>query len=145
MRWADVEREVPDLARAVRERFAVRKHATMATLRRDGSPRISGTEVELGEDVTLGSMAGARKAADLLRDGRVAIHSPTVDPESPESWTGEAKVAGVARHTRTGDDGAVFFAVDVREVVLTRLGTPPDHLVVESWHEGRGYTRVERR
>ena len=69
----------------------------MATLRADGAPRISGTEVEFEDgQVFLGSGDDARKTLDLLRDPRVAIHSPTRDPESESSWAGEAKLNGVA-------------------------------------------------
>jgi hypothetical protein len=41
---------------------------TLATLRRDGSPRISGTEVEFTDgQVWLGMMPGSLKALDLRR------------------------------------------------------------------------------
>jgi hypothetical protein len=146
--WDDVVRDAPDLAREVRARFGVRKHATLATLRRDGAPRISGTEVEFaGGQVVLGSMAGARKADDLRRDPRLAIHSPTTDPDPDDqtAWPGEAKIAGTAVEYDGPGDGTYRFRVDVTEVVLTTIGTPPDHLVVESWHPGRGVERVERR
>jgi hypothetical protein len=145
--WADAEREVPDLAREVRARFAAGKHATMATLRADGGPRISGTEVEFGEDgeVRLGSMPGALKARDLLRDPRLAVHSPTAEPAADgTSWAGEAKLAGRAV-PEPSDDGSHRFRIDLTELVLTRLGEPADHLVIESWHPGRGYQRRERK
>ncbi|MEU1811152.1 pyridoxamine 5'-phosphate oxidase family protein [Micromonospora aurantiaca (nom. illeg.)] len=79
--WSDLVAAEPEFAARVRARFAVRKHGTMATLRRDGSPRISGTEFDFGDDghLRLGSMAGAVKALDLRRDPRVALHSPTED------------------------------------------------------------------
>ncbi|GAB3342798.1 pyridoxamine 5'-phosphate oxidase family protein [Micromonospora halotolerans] len=79
--WSDLVASEPDFAARVRARFAVRKHGTMATLRRDGSPRISGTEFDFADDgqLRLGSMAGALKALDLRRDPRVALHSPTED------------------------------------------------------------------
>ncbi|HEX8003158.1 MAG TPA: pyridoxamine 5-phosphate oxidase [Mycobacteriales bacterium] len=143
-RWHEVEREVPALAAAVRARFAVRKHATLATLRRDGAPRISGTEVEFGADVTLGSMPGALKARDLFRDPRLALHSPTVDPEpgNESAWPGEAKLAGTAVRQPDAEGGAHAFAVDLTEVVLTHV--EGDRLVVESWHPSRGYERRER-
>ena len=39
-----------------------------------------------------------------------------------------------------------LFRVEVDEIVLTTLGgDPPDHLVIETWRERRGTTRVERR
>jgi hypothetical protein len=106
--WREVEQEVPELATRVREAFARGKHATMATLRADGSPRISGTEVEFTDDgcVRLGSMPGAVKARDLLRDPRVAVHSPTAEPgEGGADWPGEAKVAGRAVAHPQGEDG----------------------------------------
>ena len=143
--WHEVERAVPDLAARVRERFAVRKHATLATLRRDGAPRISGTEIEFGEDVLIGSMPGAMKARDLLRDPRLALHSPTVDPEpgNESAWPGEAKLAGVAvERPRAAGTGAHMFAVDVTEVVLTYVRG--DRLVIESWHPDKGVQVRER-
>lgn len=48
--WQDVVASDADLAAHVRRCFAIRKHATLATLRRDGSPHIGGTEVEFDED-----------------------------------------------------------------------------------------------
>jgi hypothetical protein len=44
--WAELESEAPEFARAVRDRLDAGKHKTIATLRRDGSPRISGTEAD---------------------------------------------------------------------------------------------------
>jgi hypothetical protein len=71
--WTDFAVTEPELARCVRECFAIRKHATLATLRRDGSPRVSGIEVDFASDgLYLGMMAGSRKAADLRRDPRLA-------------------------------------------------------------------------
>jgi hypothetical protein len=136
--WAAFAQEAPELARDVRAAFAVRKHCTMATLRADGSPRISGTEVQLDDDeLHIGSMTGARKARDLQRDGRVAIHSPTVDPPEGDerSWSGEAKVAGRAGEVES-PDASHRFRIDVEEVVHTAVAG--DRLRIRSWHRGRG-------
>ena len=145
--WTEIEAAVPDLAREVRARFTAAKHSTMATVRRDGAPRISGTEVEFsGGELWIGSMPRAVKALDLLRDGRLALHSPTAEPGAEgTSWAGEAKVAGVAVEVPREGDDSHRFRLDLHEVVLTRLGEPPDHLVIESWHPDRGYVRRERR
>lgn len=147
--WQGFDDEVPEFAAEVQERFVVRKHCTMATLRRDGSPRISGTEVEFsGGELWLGSMPGAVKALDLRRDPRVAVHSPTVDPseEDPSAWAGEAKVSGraveVSDSTRV--DVAHRFRLDLDEVVLTRVGEPADHLLIRTWHVGRGLQERRR-
>jgi hypothetical protein len=89
-------------------------------------------------------MRGAGKAADLQRDPRVAIHSPTVDPPPGDDagWTGEAKVAGVAVE-QGSDDGSHRFRIDLTEAVLTRV--EGDEPVVTSWHPGRGVEVVRRR
>jgi hypothetical protein len=152
--WSEVEAEAPELAARAREIFDARKHKTLATLRRDGSPRISGTEIQFADgELWFGSMARAVKALDLRRDPRFAIHSGSGD--LPE-WRADAKVAGrveeVAdpqrRAARLGDaaeGGSHLFRADITELVVTGLGDPPDHLVIESWHPGRGVTRRERR
>jgi hypothetical protein len=142
--WQQVEREAPELAAAVRACFDVRKHCTMATLRADGSPRISGTEVQWDDGALwVGSMAGAVKARDLQRDGRVAVHSPTVDPPEgrEREWAGEAKVAGVAVEVPSGD-GSHRFRIDVSEVVHTTVDG--DALLITSWHAGRGIQTARR-
>ncbi|HWB66250.1 MAG TPA: pyridoxamine 5'-phosphate oxidase family protein [Mycobacteriales bacterium] len=142
-RWQDVERDAPDLAQKVRRRFAVRKHATLATVRSDGGPRISGIEVEFTDnDVYLGSMPGAVKALDLRRDPRFALHSPTVDPPAadPGAWEGEAKIAGVVEEVTDASSEADGhrFRLHIRELVYTRV--TQDRLEITSWHEGRGVT-----
>ncbi len=147
--WQEVVAADAELAADVRRCFAIRKHATLATLRRDGSPRISGTEVEFADDgeIYLGMMAGSLKALDLRRDPRLALHCPTEDaPESdPSSWIGDAKIAGRAVDVSDpgASDGSHRFRIDVGEVVHT--GVDGDHLVIRSWHPGRGVERRERR
>lgn len=157
--WADVVAAVPELAGRAEALFAVRRHATLATLRADGAPRISGIETTFaGGELRLGMMPGSVKVRDLLRNPRLALHSPTVDPpqDEPTAWPGEAKVAGRAVEwsgpaAGAADDPAeptapsTWFRVDVSEVVVTTVGDPPDHLVVQSWHPGVGYRRRERR
>ncbi len=148
-RWKDVEIEEPAFAAKVRALFDARKHKTLATLRADGSPRISGIEAEFNEgDLTFGSMPGARKGADLLRDPRFALHSPTVDPPegAPTGWPGEAKAAG--RAVLVGDlEGEIsgqLFRAELDEVVLTRLTDAGDRLLIEVWRPGVPLRRIER-
>ena len=130
----------------MRALLASRKHLTMATLRLDGSPRISGTEVEFADDqLRIGSMPGAVKAQDLRRDPRVGIHGPTDDPPegNPSAWKGEAKVAGTAKEVESGSE-AHRFLIDIQEAVITRLNEAGNRLVVESWNPERGYRSLER-
>ncbi len=144
--WAHFEAIEPEFASRVRTLLTRRKHLTMATLRRDGSPRISGTEIDVSDgELAIGSMAGAMKAKDLRRDSRVAIHGPTEDPPTghPEAWSGEVKLAGraVAVESEGPDDR---FRIDLQQVVITHLNDAGDRLVVEIWDEARGYRKVER-
>jgi Pyridoxamine 5'-phosphate oxidase len=152
-RWSDVEREAPELAARAHALFEAHRHKTMATLRKDGSPRISGIELEFRDgDVWFGSMWRAVKALDLQRDPRFAIHSGSDDPDA---WNGDAKIAGRAEEMTdrevAGDEGGEeppepshSFRLDINELSVVRLGDPRDHLVIESWHEGRGVTSLRR-
>ncbi|MGH8868400.1 MAG: pyridoxamine 5'-phosphate oxidase family protein [Actinomycetes bacterium] len=147
--WGSLAHDEPDFARRVRAVFDVRKHKTLATLRRDGSPRISGIEVAfIDDELWLGMMSGSVKALDLLREPRLALHSPTVDPpeDTPGDWAGEAKIAGLGVEVSDPPqtDGSHRFRVDITEVALTRVGDPADHLVIESWHPDRGLERRTR-
>jgi hypothetical protein len=144
--WSDFEKAEPEFAARVQALLTSRKHLTMATLRRDGSPRISGTEVEFaGGELRIGSMPGAVKALDLRRRPQIAIHGPTNDPpvDHASGWIGEAKIAGNVTETDSGS-AAHRFLVDIREAVITRLNEPGDRLVVESWTPARGRRMVER-
>ena len=55
----------------------------------------------------------------------------------------ERKAAVIGGDTPTGPSH--LFRADIAEVVVVRLGDPADHLVIESWHAGRGATHRERR
>src|SRR5690348_18152588 len=79
--WRDVEQAEPGFAQRVRALFDAHRHKTIATLRADGSPRISGIEVAFEDgELVFGSMPNASKGADLRRHARFALHSATVDP-----------------------------------------------------------------
>jgi hypothetical protein len=153
--WSDVEAEAPDLVALARGFLDAHVHKTLATLRRDGSPRISATEVNFLEgELWIGSMWRSVKALDLRRDPRFALHSGS---EDPAGWRGDAKVAGRAQEVTdpervaaiNGEDAppgpSHLFRLEIMELVVVRIGEPSDHLVVESWHAGRGVTRRERR
>jgi hypothetical protein len=146
--WQQVEDEAPELAARARRHFDANKHKTLATLRRDGSPRISGIELIFADgELWFGSMWQAVKALDLRRDPRFAVHSGSDGAD----FQGDAKVAGTVEEVASdevkqavvqGDapPGPMhLFRAEVAELVLISLGgDPPDHLVIESWHPGRG-------
>jgi Pyridoxamine 5'-phosphate oxidase len=147
--WKDVEQAEPEFAARVRRLFDAGRHKTIATLRADGSPRISGIECEFADgELRFGSMPGARKGADLRRDPRFALHGPTVHPEEGKEteWPGEAKIAGravLAGPIGEGPDGDLFLA-DISEVVVTRLNPEATLLVIEWWTPQQGLRVAER-
>jgi hypothetical protein len=74
------EAAAPELAARVRARFEATGLSLMATVRRDGSPRISPVEAFCaGTAVWLGIMDASLKARDLQRDRRLSLHSATAD------------------------------------------------------------------
>jgi hypothetical protein len=152
--WGELEQAEPELTALARGFLDAFTHKTLATLRRDGSPRISGTEVDFRDgELYLGSMWRSVKALDLQRDPRFALHSGSPDP--PE-WRGDAKLAGRVEELADPDRVAAvnaedappgashLFRCDITELVVVRLGDPADHIVIEAWHEGRGRSRTRR-
>ena len=152
--WKAIEQLAPDFARRVRRSFDAGRHKTIATLRSDGSPRISGIECEFKDgELRFGSMTGALKGADLRRDPRFALHGPTFYPEvgKENEWPGEAKIAGQAVPAGPATTGEAseqpvteIFVADITEVVITGLNPQATKLVVESWTHERGLRMVER-
>jgi hypothetical protein len=143
--WSEFEAAAPELAARARQRFVAQKHLTIATLRRDGSPRISGIECTCEDgELWFGSMERAVKALDLQRDPRFALHSGTGDSArwegNPALWPGDAKLSGRAEEVESHR-----FRAEIEEVVTVRLGgDPPDHLVIDSWSEGSGLRQIRR-
>jgi hypothetical protein len=147
--WRDIEQVVPEFAQRVRVLFDAHRHKTIATVRADGSPRISGIEAAFEDgELVFGSMPDSRKGGDLRRDPRFALHSATVDPVegSEAQWPGEAKISGrvvAAGSTTGGPDGDRFHA-DITEVVHTHLNEKATMLVVEWWTPVHGLRKIER-
>ncbi|WP_414937475.1 pyridoxamine 5'-phosphate oxidase family protein [Amycolatopsis sp. cmx-11-51] len=146
--WQQFSEEAPALAEKIKERFTAKKSHVLATLRRDGSPRVSGSEVDFREeDLLIGSLINAVKAKDLRCDGRFAIHAASAIDEGGA----DAKVAGraveitdpaeVAR-LQGDDEPAHVFRLDLSEVALTWV--EGNSLMVEVWKEGQGSKRLAR-
>jgi hypothetical protein len=152
--WRQVEAEAPELAARARPLFDANKHKTLATLRRDGSPRISGSEIIFADgEMWFGSMWQAVKALDLQRDPRFALHSAS----DGDDFQGDAKVAGRAEEITSDEVKAAIvqgnappgpmhlFRADITELVVISLGgDPPDHMLIDAWHAGRGVSRRKR-
>ncbi|HUQ61277.1 pyridoxamine 5'-phosphate oxidase family protein [Lentzea sp.] len=156
--WAEFSAEQPEMAAFVEGRFAADRHALIATLRKDGSPRISGVEPDFARgELWAGMMVGSLKSRDLQRDPRFALHCMSTTASVAEA--GDAKISGTAEFfldkdlylkdlfERTGwmpEGGELdLFRFDVTEVV--QITTGGDEMVVLSWGEGRGIRRVAKK
>lgn len=158
-RWEDVMKAAPELAGAAQARFEATGLGLLATLRKDGSPRMSGIEPLFWDgDLWLGMMSESRKSTDLRRDPRFGLHAATVDKEVKD---GDAKVYGRAVEVLDAADKKRFAArikevngfdgddfdlwrVEVTEVSSIRPGEPHDHLVIEWWRPGEDVHRHKR-
>jgi hypothetical protein len=152
--WSDFEAAAPELAAEVRARLDAHTHKTLATIRGDGSPRISGTETTFADgEIWIGSMWQARKAKDLQRDPRFALHSGS---DEPSDWKGDAKLSGVVEEITdpdrvrelNGEAGASgpshLFRLDLDEVSFVKLNDAKNGIVIDVWTPQRGARRIER-
>jgi hypothetical protein len=151
--WTEFEAAAPQLANSVRAKLDAHTHKTLATIRRTGSPRISGTESQIVDgDLWIGSMWQARKARDLLRDPRFALHSGSADP--PE-WTGDAKLSGVVESITDpervkainghGPPGpSHLFRLDLHEVSTVELDETGKQLLITVWTPEGGVREIRR-
>jgi len=157
--WREFTDEVPEFAARAEGRLRAYIHLTMATIRTDGSPRISGNEIRFkGDDVLLAGMPQARRWDDLRRDPRVAVHSGSAPVEEPTSWAGDAKLSGNAREVTDPDRLAAFvsdekqippgpfalFAIEPTEVTWVGLNPAGDAMLIETWKPGQGLVRHQR-
>ncbi|MED7924163.1 pyridoxamine 5'-phosphate oxidase family protein [Nonomuraea sp. LP-02] len=155
--WQEFEQQAPELGKVARRLMEAYRHKVLATLRQDGSPRVSGTETTLKNgELWIGSMGGAVKALDLRRDPRMAIHVTSRAPEGddPSSWEGDVKLAGRAIEITGADmlgapevpevpeDGSHLFRIELTEVVWTHV--EGDELVIDFWREGSSPHQARR-
>ncbi len=159
--WREFTEAAPELAELVQARVEATGLGLLATLRKDGAPRISGIEPSFFDgDLWLGMMEDSVKARDLQRDPRMALHNATVDKEVTD---GDVRVSGRAievTDTATklaflaafreandygppDDDPMHLFKIDITDVASIQPGG--DHLVIQSWTPAQGLRRVERR
>src|SRR5881394_3285009 len=95
MHWSEVSESQPGLAALAQRRLIDPGVLLVGTIRRDGTPRLSPVEpFVLDGDLWLSMMLGSLKAADLVRDPRVLVHSIVTSRDGEE---GEVKLRGTAR------------------------------------------------
>jgi pyridoxamine 5'-phosphate oxidase-like protein len=155
MSWRDLEASAPEIARLGRERLDQARVALLATLRKDGSPRISPVEPYLSQGHLLfGAMSWSLKTRDLLRDSRCVLHSAVTGPDIGE---GELKLYG--RATEADDQmrdscqgwwlerprgAATVFAMNIEQAAFISWNTERGQMSVRRWSPQRGYTESAR-
>ncbi|MER6243227.1 pyridoxamine 5'-phosphate oxidase family protein [Streptomyces griseorubiginosus] len=154
MNWADFSSAEPGLARTVEQRFGAFTHHTLATLRKDGSPRTTGLEVRfLNGELWLGMMPDSLKARDLLRDPRFALQA---NPgEGQTLGGGDVRISGLAREVADSAVKAAYseeveppepfhlFRTELTEVVRTYV-EDDTYLVVQVWKPGEPVRTLKR-
>ncbi len=147
--WAEFEQADETLAKRVMARIEGHRHVIMATLRADGSPRVSGMEAPIRSGhLWLGMTPGSRKAVDLGRDPRFSLHSA---PDAENLAKGDARIDGIAQHADASqqqvfvaghrysiDDPSimVLYVAMITRVVLVRVSG--DSLLIERWTPATG-------
>jgi hypothetical protein len=154
--WSEFAAEQPKLAERVRERLDAGLHKTLATIRRDGAPRIAGNEAWIAAgDLWFGCMWEAARAVDLRRDPRFALHSQSADGPA---FAGDAVLSG--RAEEVDDPGRVpaavapldqvpdgrwhLFRADLAEVVMVALTEARDAMEIQVWRPGEPVRRTRR-
>lgn len=157
--WDEVTKAAPEIAALARGRIEATGLGFLATLRRDGFPRVSGIEpFFIAGELWLGMMKESLKSRDLQRDGRCCLHNASTDKEVKD---GDVKITGIgvlvddmeakealrqAVKASSGHDVGTdydLFRLDVKEIATIRPGD--DHLVIGTWREGEVPKRVLRR
>ena len=147
--WSEFEAAAPELAAKVRERLDAHAHKTIATIRTRRRAAHLGHRDQLADgELWIGSMWQARKARDLQRDPRFALHSGS---DEPSSWNGDAKLAGVVEEitdperVKAGNgEPSHLFRLDLREVSTVGLDDARKHLVIDVWTPEQGVRTIKR-
>jgi Pyridoxamine 5'-phosphate oxidase len=153
-----MEREQPRLAQVGREKLGRPGVVLVATIRRDGSPRVSPVEALFeGGELWLTMGWGSLKVGDLARDPRILVHSVVVHRDGSD---GEFKVRGravpetdravqerVAQVIREevgweAEAGKFhLFRVDVQDITVMRWVDATNDQFVTRWPEGGEFVR----
>ncbi|MCU1647331.1 MAG: hypothetical protein JWN03_7606 [Nocardia sp.] len=152
--WTEFVEAAPRIAEIFTRRHAATGNlCLLATLRADGSPRISPLEPRVFEgELWLVGMPGTTKFQDLARDPRFCLHTATVDTEVTD---GDVKLFGAVRdvqdpalHQRWAEDlfaesgfdlrgqtFGQFYAADITGASAVEVGN--DHMDVTIWKPGQ--------
>ncbi|MET7270156.1 pyridoxamine 5'-phosphate oxidase family protein [Streptomyces flaveolus] len=152
--WAFFTSAEPGFAALVEARFGAYRHHTLATLRRDGSPRTTGLEVRfLGGELWLGMMPGSLKALDLRRDPRFALQANPGEGTGMDG--GDVRICGRAVEVDDPETKGAYvkeveppepfhlFRTELTEVVRTYV-EDDTYLVTQVWKPGEPVRTLQR-
>ncbi|MBL1096778.1 pyridoxamine 5'-phosphate oxidase family protein [Streptomyces coffeae] len=144
--WSGFRSAEPGFAATVQDRFGQYRHHVLATLRKDGAPRLTPLEVAFGDgEMWLGMLPESRKALDLRRDPRFSLQA---NPGPDDGMLdGDARISGravevtdpevIARYAEAVHPPEPFhlFRAEVAEVVYTSVDD--SGLVLRTWRPGQ--------
>lgn len=159
MKWDEFESDAGILGEKSRTLLEGPGVVLVATIRRDGTPRVSPVEPFFWDaELWLGMMWRSHKAADLRRDPRILVHSVISTPDGGE---GETKIRGRAIYEndaerrsafcsavevalphwgKTDPDRVELFRVDVESACVINYVDPGDQFVM-LWPSRRNFVR----
>lgn len=164
--FAEVESVEPDLAGRARAILTSTINAVLATIRQDGSPRLSGADPYFHDgQLRIWSMPGGRKGQDLRRDPRLSLHSIPWDSRrlrdgAADVGAADAKVSGTATLTTDPGERSSFrswlasergseppddwdlFTIAIDEVTV--ISAVSGQLVIDRWSATDGRHTVRR-
>jgi hypothetical protein len=161
VRWADFEEAAPELAALGRERIERFGFVFLATIRKDGGPRVNPVEAHFVEgELTHAMMTASVKALDLVRDPRAYLHTPILSAASGEPGEFKARtwalpvvddpMRGAIQDTvaeragwRPPDDWR-YFTLDLESAAFHDYDAAAEVHVVKRWTPERGYEAFTR-
>ncbi len=116
MKWGEFAQKEPELARLGQERLDRYGLVMLATLRKNGFPRISPVEpLFFSNQLYLGMTWKSRKALDLIRDPRCSIHNAVSDRHASD---GEFKIYGRAMDITNPNEQQDYLRAMARKINL---------------------------
>ncbi|MET7772808.1 pyridoxamine 5'-phosphate oxidase family protein [Nocardia sp. NPDC005366] len=159
--WSEFTAQAPKIATIFERRHRATGNLCMlATLRADGSPRISPVEPRIFEGMlVIAGMPNTTKFKDLARDPRFCLHTATVDTMVGD---GDAKLFGTVTdlpdrevHRRfaqdlfeesgfdiRGEEFDHFYVAELTGASTVEVGDDTLHITI--WKPGEGERVVER-
>lgn len=158
MRWQESAAQQPVLAEIGARKLTGPGVVLVATIRRDGSPRVSPVEPLLWDgNLWLSIGLGSRKVTDLRRDTRILVHSTVTNRNGEQdeyklrgTAVEESRAAAQARYAREvaarlgwrPEPGKFhLFRVDLTDITFIRWDDKTNDQYITHWPAGTEFVR----